>query len=255
MKNPDSSTSSALRILVLTVLCIAGAWSVAQSQSAARVGDNHICPIVFPVPHVGGPVLPPGVPTVLIGNSPAAVLGNAASCVGPSDTIVQGEPTVLIGGSPAARLGDGTAHGGQIIQGLATVLIGGSSKSDRAAPANLEDQAAILEGVLEDLGEDEAVRNALASVLILIGRDHEQRGDDAAARSAYARALQAIEPAVASAERDQVLVTYVQTLVLNGRAVDAEQPVAELQRRGFADPHFTAFCEHNGLAARPNGGH
>ena len=46
------------------------------------------------VPHVGGPILPAG------------------------------EPTVLIGGMPAARLGDTTAHGGSIILGEFTVLIG-----------------------------------------------------------------------------------------------------------------------------------
>jgi hypothetical protein len=39
---------------------------------AARAGDMHICPLVSGVvPHVGGPVMPPGVPTVLIGGMPA----------------------------------------------------------------------------------------------------------------------------------------------------------------------------------------
>jgi uncharacterized Zn-binding protein involved in type VI secretion len=46
------------------------------------------------VPHVGGPILPPG------------------------------GITVLIGGQPAARMGDMTAHGGAIVLGLPTVLIG-----------------------------------------------------------------------------------------------------------------------------------
>ncbi len=66
---------------------------------AARVGDMHTCPMVTPgvppVPHVGGPILPPGSPTVLIGNM------------------------------PAARLGDSTVHGGVIVVGLPTVMIGG----------------------------------------------------------------------------------------------------------------------------------
>ena len=41
---------------------------------AARVTDMHTCPKVEPgpVPHVGGPVLPAGEPTVLIGFMPAA---------------------------------------------------------------------------------------------------------------------------------------------------------------------------------------
>lgn len=70
-----------------------------MGQPAARVGDMHTCPMVTPrtppVPHVGGPILPPG-------------------C-----------PTVLIGGMPAARMGDMTAHGGTIALGCPMVLIGG----------------------------------------------------------------------------------------------------------------------------------
>ncbi|MBV8416711.1 MAG: type VI secretion protein, partial [Verrucomicrobia bacterium] len=39
-----------------------------MGQPAARVGDPHVCPMVTGVvPHVGGPILPPGCPTVLIG--------------------------------------------------------------------------------------------------------------------------------------------------------------------------------------------
>jgi len=78
-----------------------------------------------PIPHVGGPLLPPGCPTVLIGNMPAACLGDKALCVGPPDAIIQGSTTVFIGGKPAARMGDSTAHGGSIVAGFPTVLIGG----------------------------------------------------------------------------------------------------------------------------------
>lgn len=93
---------------------------------AARVGDMHVCPMVTGlVPHVGGPIAPPGVPTVLIGGMPAATMGNMAICVGPPDSIVLGSATVMIGGAPAARMGDTTAHGGTIVIGLPTVLIGG----------------------------------------------------------------------------------------------------------------------------------
>jgi uncharacterized Zn-binding protein involved in type VI secretion len=77
------------------------------------------------VPHVGGPVLPPGVPTVLIGGMPAAVVGTMCMCAGPPDVIAMGSTTVLIGGRPAARLGDPTVHGGVIVSGMPTVLIGG----------------------------------------------------------------------------------------------------------------------------------
>ncbi len=100
-----------------------------MSKPAARITDMHTCPMVTPgvppVPHVGGPILGPGVPTVLIGNIPAAVLGDMCTCVGPPATIMMGSMTVLIGNKPAARMGDPTAHGGAIIAGFPTVLIGG----------------------------------------------------------------------------------------------------------------------------------
>lgn len=92
---------------------------------AARVGDMHVCPMITGVvPHVGGAVMPPGAPTVMIGGMPAARVGDMAVCVGPPDTIVMGSSTVMIGGMPAARLGDSTAHGGVIIVGCPTVIIG-----------------------------------------------------------------------------------------------------------------------------------
>lgn len=94
--------------------------------SAARISDMHTCPMVTVlVPHVGGPVSGPCVPTVLIGSMPAAVVGDICVCVGPPDSIVKGSATVLIGGRPAARQGDLTAHGGVIVGGFPTVQIGG----------------------------------------------------------------------------------------------------------------------------------
>ena len=97
-----------------------------MGQPAARVGDMHTCPMVNPgpVPHVGGPILPPCAVTVLIGGMPAARVGDMAMCVGPPDTIAKGSMSVLIAGMPAARMGDMTAHGGVIVMGLPTVLIG-----------------------------------------------------------------------------------------------------------------------------------
>ena len=94
--------------------------------AAARVGDMHVCPLVTgTVPHVGGPVLPAGAPTVLIGGMPAARVGDMLTCTGPPDSIVAGSSTVMIGGMPAARMGDSTAHGGTIVLGCPTVIIGG----------------------------------------------------------------------------------------------------------------------------------
>jgi uncharacterized Zn-binding protein involved in type VI secretion len=93
---------------------------------AARLTDLHTCPMVTAVvPHVGGPIVGPGVPMVLIGGLPAAVMGDSCVCTGPPDTIVKGSATVLVGGKPAARMGDTTAHGGAVTLGLPTVLIGG----------------------------------------------------------------------------------------------------------------------------------
>jgi uncharacterized Zn-binding protein involved in type VI secretion len=46
------------------------------------------------------------------------------TCTGPPDTIVKGSPTVLIGNMPAARMGDNTAHGGVITAGHPTTMIG-----------------------------------------------------------------------------------------------------------------------------------
>ena len=96
---------------------------------AARVTDMHVCPMVTPgvppIPHVGGPIMPPGGVTVLIGGMPAARMGDMATCVGPPANIIKGSATVMISNMPAARLGDSTAHGGAIVAGCPTVLIGG----------------------------------------------------------------------------------------------------------------------------------
>ena len=91
---------------------------------AARVSDMHTCPMFNgPVPHVGGPILPPGAPTVLIGKLPAARMGDMCTCAGPPDSIIIGSTKVLIKGQPAARMGDQTAHGGVIVAGYPMVNI------------------------------------------------------------------------------------------------------------------------------------
>jgi uncharacterized Zn-binding protein involved in type VI secretion len=93
---------------------------------AARLTDPHVCPMVTGVvPHVGGPILPPCCPTVMIGFLPAARIGDPAVCAGGPDVIVMGSTTVMIGFMPAARQGDMTAHGGVIVMGEPTVIIGG----------------------------------------------------------------------------------------------------------------------------------
>ncbi|MGB7283187.1 MAG: PAAR domain-containing protein [Candidatus Acidiferrum sp.] len=103
---------------------------------AARITDMHTCPMVTGVvPHVGGPILPPCEPTVLIGGLPAARITDMLTCVGPPDVIAMGSPTVLIGGLMAARIGDPTVHGGVIVLGCFTVIIGEAGTPAPSAPS------------------------------------------------------------------------------------------------------------------------
>ncbi len=96
-----------------------------MGMPAARLTDMHVCPMVTVlVPHVGGPIVGPGCPTVLIGGMPAACVGDIVTCAGPPDAIVLGSFTVLFGGRPAAQLGSLTAHGGTVVMGYPMVLIG-----------------------------------------------------------------------------------------------------------------------------------
>jgi uncharacterized Zn-binding protein involved in type VI secretion len=84
-----------------------------------------VTPGTPPVPHVGGPILPPGAPLTMVGGPFAARVSDMATCVGPPDVIAMGAATVLIQGLPAARATDTTVHGGVLMPGLPTVLIGG----------------------------------------------------------------------------------------------------------------------------------
>lgn len=93
---------------------------------AARVNDPHACSMSFPFAHVGGLIPGPGVESVTIGYSEAAVAGTICTCAGGlPNAIVGGSETVTIGYRPAARAGDSMAHGGTITGGCPTVKIGG----------------------------------------------------------------------------------------------------------------------------------
>jgi uncharacterized Zn-binding protein involved in type VI secretion len=120
-----------------------------MGKPAARISDMHVCPMVTPglppIPHVGGPIIGPGCPTVLIGGMPAAVMGDMCVCVGPPDTIILGSTGVFFGGKPAARMGDSCAHGGVVVLGLPTVLIGGTMSGTANAPAVLAQAATGLD--------------------------------------------------------------------------------------------------------------
>jgi uncharacterized Zn-binding protein involved in type VI secretion len=68
------------------------------NKPAAVVSNMHTCPMVTGVvPHVGGPINPPGSTTVTIGGLAAARVGDQCTCTGPPDTIAMGEFTTLIG--------------------------------------------------------------------------------------------------------------------------------------------------------------
>ena len=81
---------------------------------AARLTDMHQCPMITPgippIPHVGGPIIPPCEPTVLTGFLPQARITDMLVCVGPPDVIVQGATSVLVGGLFAARILDQCAN-------------------------------------------------------------------------------------------------------------------------------------------------
>ncbi|MFY9608522.1 MAG: PAAR domain-containing protein [Blastocatellia bacterium] len=90
---------------------------------AARVTD--------PTGHPGF-ISGPGVPNVLIGGLPAAVVGDLHTCAmpppagpHPPSPITKGSATVLIGGRPAARVGDLAGCGAPIVLGMFLVEIGG----------------------------------------------------------------------------------------------------------------------------------
>lgn len=86
------------------------------NMPAARIGDMHVCPMVTGVvPHVGGPLVL-GAFTVLVGNMPQSRSTDMAICVGPPDAVAKGEPTVLIGMAGAAGLGG-------LLKGLAMAAV------------------------------------------------------------------------------------------------------------------------------------
>ncbi|MCA9732109.1 PAAR domain-containing protein [candidate division KSB1 bacterium] len=98
-----------------------------MSKPAARMGDQHPCPLSDgPKPHGVGTIMQ-GEPSVLIEGMAAARVGDQVICAtSPApNAIVAGSATVLIKGQPAARVGDQTAHGGTIVVGATKVLIGG----------------------------------------------------------------------------------------------------------------------------------
>lgn len=85
------------------------------NMPAARIGDMHVCPMVTGVvPHVGGPIVL-GAFTVLTGMVPQARQTDLMVCVGPPDTVMMGMPTVhvgMVGGGGIGAIFMGMALGG-----------------------------------------------------------------------------------------------------------------------------------------------
>ncbi|MEZ5353931.1 MAG: M91 family zinc metallopeptidase [Bryobacteraceae bacterium] len=115
----------------------------------------HVCPMVTPgtppVPHVGGPVLPPCFVTVMTMGPPDARIMDMCTCVGPPDPISQGSSTVLVGGMPTSRMGDATSHGGALVVGAPTVLVGGPPVTLAVAPGQTPAFVAALQAALSTI--------------------------------------------------------------------------------------------------------
>jgi uncharacterized Zn-binding protein involved in type VI secretion len=90
----------------------------------AQVGSLQACPVCDPKPHVGGPVLGPGAPTVLVCGKPVALEGDRCTCTGPPSRIQGSGSTVRIAGKEVARVGNMTDHGGIILLGCPSVMAG-----------------------------------------------------------------------------------------------------------------------------------
>ena len=97
-------------------------------KQIVTINLNHICPMVTGVtPHIGGPIIGPGCPGVMVNGVPISVMGDMCVCCGPPDTIVQGEPGILVNGKPIVLQGCMTAHGGIIPAGVPGVTVSSAS--------------------------------------------------------------------------------------------------------------------------------
>ncbi len=112
---------------------------------AARIGDDHVCPMqtpgLPPIPHVGGPFVM-GSPTVLVGEMPQSRVTDQLVCVGPPDMAVMGEPTVLVGMAGAAGMA-GALSGLQAI---------GFALPSLAPPAGLPQSTLQADGTIKTSG-------------------------------------------------------------------------------------------------------
>lgn len=93
-------------------------------KQIVTINTNHICPMVTgTTPHVGGPVVGPGCPGVLIDGQPIALIGDTCICCGPPDLVAQGYSSILADGKPIVVQDCMTAHGGIIPSGIPGVTV------------------------------------------------------------------------------------------------------------------------------------
>jgi len=130
---------------------------------AAVMGDMHACPMVNPAPPAIPHVGAAIIATgvmVLIGGKPAAVMGDTAICTGPPDAIVGGCPTVLIGSSGAG--GGGAGAGGK-----------------KAKATAKEEKSEVAENHYLDAKFEDKAGNPIAGVKYKVKTPDDQKTDGA----------------------------------------------------------------------------
>jgi uncharacterized Zn-binding protein involved in type VI secretion len=107
------------------VITVGTPTTLIGNMPAARIGDMHTCPLVtVAVPHVGGPIIL-GAFNVLTGGPPQSRVLDMCTCVGPPDVILMGHFTTLVGMAGAFGGGLGGFLGlamGGMLAGLENLL-------------------------------------------------------------------------------------------------------------------------------------
>lgn len=134
---------------------------------AARLFDMHVCPMqtpaVVPIPHVGGPIMGPGVPNVLVGGMPVSVIGDTCMCVGPPDVVSSGATSVTVSGRfMSTVISSMTAHGGKIVAGCFTVMV--CNPAAGAANAAAAGAAAAAQGAAAAAGAAAEAKEVMSEI-------------------------------------------------------------------------------------------
>lgn len=162
-------------------------------KPAARIGDQHVCPMVTGVvPHVGGP-LALGAFTVLVGGPPQSRQTDMAICVGPPDMVAIGMPTVLVGmaGAPGAMGMAGAVMGGLFAglmnwmsDGPKAVLEGGQVVTQYNDGITIEGTPEFQATVVRDLRQIESTPTGEALIASIDGSGRNVRIQETAGGNA-----------------------------------------------------------------------